>query len=193
MSDQELLPKTARDALVVELLSDVGRLHDDIKAIPKVLQLSMADSLNIVANAVEDAEKTALSLQESTNNAIRATTAKAAFDAGAELSTAIHQTLERIFEPALVRASAEIQSLESRISKISGSVRDKHATRFNYIILAGFVISALSMIGALSWLAIVAQDANETNKWFYNEYKAQRGIIDSLPPDIKKRFISGKE
>ncbi len=193
MSDQERLPTTARDALVIELLSDVGRLHDDIKAIPKVLQLSMADSLNIVANAVDDAEKTALSLQESTKDAIRATTAKAAFDAGAELSSAIHQTLERILEPSLNKASVQIQELESRVAKMSGSVRDTHATRFNYMVLAGFITSVLMMIGAMAWLAMVSQDANETNKWFYNEYKTQRGLIESLPPDIKKRFIRSKE
>lgn len=193
MLDKELLPTTARDALVIELLSDVGRLHDDIKAIPKVLELSMSDSLNIVANAVEDAEKTALVLQETTKDAIRAVTAKAAFDAGAELSTAIHQTLERILDPALNKASVQILSLESQVAKISGNVRDRHATRFNYMMLAGLIITVLMMIGAMAWLAVVSQDANETNKWFYNEYKTQRAIIESLPPDIKKRFVSSKE
>jgi hypothetical protein len=72
--------------------------------------------------------------------------------------------------------------------KVSGSVRDTHATRFNYIVLAGFVVTASIMIGGMTWMAFASQDANETNKWFYNEYKTQRGIIDGLPPDLKKRF-----
>jgi hypothetical protein len=188
MDEENSIPATARDALLIELLSDVGRLHDDIKAIPKILELSMSDSIRIVADAVEDAEKTALNLQEATKDAINAVSAKAAFDAGAQLSVAIHQALRQMFEPALHRAAVQVQELESRVMKVSGSVRDTHATRFNYIVLAGFVVTASIMIGGMTWMAFASQDANETNKWFYNEYKTQRGIIDGLPPDLKKRF-----
>lgn len=44
MADELIVPRTARDALMIELLSDLGRVHDDIKAIPGVLKLSIADS-----------------------------------------------------------------------------------------------------------------------------------------------------
>jgi hypothetical protein len=71
LSEHEVIPATARDALIIELLSDVGRLHDDIKGIPKMLELSMRDSLDIVADAVEDAEDTALLLQKSTKKLFR--------------------------------------------------------------------------------------------------------------------------
>ncbi|WP_421556712.1 hypothetical protein [Pseudomonas kitaguniensis] len=189
MTNDSQLPTTARDALIIELLSDVGRLHDDIKAIPKVLELSMSASLRIVADAVEEAEKTSVQLQESTSEAVRATSAKAAFDAGAELSTAIHSSLERIFEPALKKASEQVQDMEKRLSKLSGSVRDTHATRFNYILLASFSVVVCFMTATMIWLAVSTQDANETNKWFYNEYKTQRSVIESLPPEFKKKFV----
>jgi hypothetical protein len=188
LSEHEVIPATARDALIIELLSDVGRLHDDIKSIPKMLELSMRDSLDIVADAVEDAEDTALLLQKSTKEIIQATAAKAGTDVGIEISTAIHQSLERVFEPALNRAAVKIDNLEKRITDLSGNVHDTQATRFNYIVLVGFVVSTLAMVGAMGWIAVKSQDVNETNKWFYNEYKAQRAVIDTLSPDLKKRF-----
>lgn len=188
MNEHASIPSTARDALIVELLSDVGRLHDDIKGIPKLLEYSMRDSLDIIADAVEDAEDTALLLQKSTKEIIHATASKAGVDVAIEMSNAIQLSLERVFEPALNRASVKIEALEKRITDLSGHIRDTQATRFNYIVLAGFVAVTISMIGAMGWVAIKAQDVNETNKWFYKEYKAQRAVIDTLSPDLKKRF-----
>lgn len=188
MSELDVIPSTARDALIVELLSDVGRLHDDIKSIPKMLQLSMRETLDIVADAVEDAEDTALLLQKNTKELIQAAASKASADVGIDLTSAIHQVLERVFEPALGRATVKIENLETRILAASGNLRDKQATRFNYIILAGFVVAAVSMVAAMGWITIKAQDVNDTNKWFYSEYKAQRAVIETLPPELKKRF-----
>jgi hypothetical protein len=188
MHDQTEIPRTAREALLIELLSDVGRVHDAIKDIPGVFKLSMSDSLEIIAQAVGDAETTAKHLQEVTNESIKATATRVAFEAGSELSGAIQQSLERTFEPALNRASAKIDALQKRVETLSGNIRDVHATRINYILLIGFVITLLSAMGAVSWLAMVSQDHSDTNKWFYAEYKAQRGIIESLPPDIKRKF-----
>jgi hypothetical protein len=188
MNDQVTMPATARDALITELLSDVGRLHDDVKRIPKLLELSMRDSLDIVADAVEDAEDTALSLQKSTKDFIQAATTQAGIDVGLRLSEAIHESLSRAFEPALNKATVKIDLLESRIEKVSGNLRDSHATRFNYIILAGFVVVTTVMVGAMAWLAFEAQDVNETNKWFYQEYKEQHKVLDSLPQSIKDKY-----
>ncbi|MCD5997365.1 hypothetical protein KDX38_27785, partial [Pseudomonas sp. CDFA 602] len=123
MSEHETIPSTARDALIIELLSDVGRLHDDVKSIPKLLEISMRDSLDILADAVEDAEDTALLLQETTKEVIQATAAKAGVDVALEMSTAIHQSLERVFEPALQRAAIKIEDLEKRVSALSGNFR----------------------------------------------------------------------
>lgn len=188
MTEIKTSPGTARDALVIELLSDVGRLHDAIKEIPELLNLSMKESLDIVADAVEDAEETAYLLQKNTKEIIQATASKAGIDVGIELSAAIHKSLEKVFEPALSRAAMKVESLENRVSALSGSVRDTHALRFNYIILAGFVLISIVMLGAMGWIAVKSQDAEETNKWFYEEYRAQRLIIDALPPELKRKI-----
>ena len=190
MSERELVPSTARDAFIVELLSDVGRLHDDIKKIPKLLELSMDDSLRIVADAVEDAEDTALFLQKNTKELIQAATTKAGLDVGLKLSEAIHESLARAFEPALNRATVKIEQLESRVSSLSGNLRDTQATRFNHMMLAGFVVLAATMVGGMTWLALKSQDVNETNKWFYQEYKDQRALMEKIPASVKEKYKS---
>jgi len=188
MNVQESMPASARDALITELLSDVGNLHDEVKALPKALELSMTDSLLIVANAVDDAEKTAVLLQQSTNELMRAASSKVGIDIGIELASAIHQSLEKVFEPALTRAAMRVETLEKQVTSISSLSRDPQAARLNQIVLAGFVIIAAMTTGILGWTALKAQDVNETNKWFYDEYKFQRSVIDTLPADLKQRF-----
>lgn len=178
----------ARDALIAELLGDVGRLQDEVRAIPNLLSLSMSDSIRIVADAVEDAERTAHSLQTSTKDLIQATSAKAGIDLGIELADAIHRSLQKVFEPALASAAGKIESLEAKVTAMSGQVRDAHATRWNYILLAGFVTLALAMIVSMGFVAVKAQSAQETNKWFWQEYQTQQSVISTLPPEIKKRF-----
>jgi len=188
MSEELAVPRTTRDALMIELLSDLGNVHDDIKAIPALLKLSISDSLEMIASAVAEAESTAQKLQEASNEAIEATATRMAFEAGSELSSAIHQSLERTFEPALSKASAKVDELEKRLKALSGGVRDKHAVRMNYIMLSGFVVSMILTLLGLTWLSIISKQNDDTNKWFYNEYKEQRSVINTLPSEFKRKF-----
>ncbi|MBJ2293288.1 hypothetical protein JFT44_25545 [Pseudomonas sp. MF5691] len=189
MIDETAPPRTARDALMIELLSDLGNVHDDIKAIPELLKLSISDSLEIIAIAVADAESTAQKLQDATKEAIQTTATRVAFEAGSELSGAIHVSLERTIDPALHKASIKVEELEKRIKGLSGSIRDAHATRMNYIMLVGFVFAMVLTLCGMTWLTIISKQNDETNKWFYDEYKAQRDIINSLPADVKSKFV----
>lgn len=188
MNQSEKAPSTVRDALIAELLSDVGRLHDDIKGIPRLLELSIRDSLDIVADAVEDAEDTALLLQKETKDLIHATTSKAGLDVGLKLSEAIHESLDRVFEPALNRATIKVDQLETRLTALSVNIRDTQATRFNYMMLGGLLLLAAIMLGGMTWLAIKSQDVNETNKWFYQEFKAQNNLLEKIPAGIKDKY-----
>ncbi|EYU13412.1 hypothetical protein [Photorhabdus aegyptia] len=65
MRDDKRIPRTARDALIIELLGDVGTIHDQIKNLPAEIELAISGSIKLVADAVEDAENTALKLAKS--------------------------------------------------------------------------------------------------------------------------------
>lgn len=51
-------PRTTRDALTIDLLGDVGRLHDQIKALPEGLKTSLAPALGAIALASKEAQAT---------------------------------------------------------------------------------------------------------------------------------------
>ncbi|MGK7287886.1 hypothetical protein ACSPAB_23305 [Buttiauxella agrestis] len=65
MHDESRVPKTARDALLIELIGDIGVLHDHIKLLPQAINEATEGSIEVVAKSVEEAEKTALKLAES--------------------------------------------------------------------------------------------------------------------------------
>lgn len=51
-------PRTTRDALTIDLLGDVGRLHDQIKALPEAFKENLAPSLGALALASKEAQAT---------------------------------------------------------------------------------------------------------------------------------------
>jgi hypothetical protein len=65
MHEDEKLPRTTRDALIIELLGDLGLIHDQIKNLPTDIDQAISGSISLVADAVENAEKTALDLAKS--------------------------------------------------------------------------------------------------------------------------------
>jgi len=51
-------PRTTRDALTIDLLGDLGRVHDQIKALPEALKENLAPSLGALALASKEAQAT---------------------------------------------------------------------------------------------------------------------------------------
>ncbi|WP_122423056.1 hypothetical protein [Pseudomonas viridiflava] len=180
-------PRSARDAILVELIGDVGRLHDQVEAIPSLLKLSMADSLEIIARAVEEAETTARTLSENAQASINEQAKLVQFQAGVDLANAIRETLDKTFEPSIQKAQVSLATFEDGLARLKGGMRDKHSTRLNYLLGGGFAIAVILMIAVVGKLAITAQDHNDTNKWFYEEYKAQKAFIETLPPELRRK------
>jgi len=60
--ETEPLHKNAKDALIYDLLGDVGKLHDQIKALPEALKESIAPTLGAVTLATKEAHATIVQL-----------------------------------------------------------------------------------------------------------------------------------
>lgn len=56
------MANTAQEVLIAELLGDVGRLHDQIKALPEGLKESLAPALGAIAVASKEAQATIVQL-----------------------------------------------------------------------------------------------------------------------------------
>ena len=55
------MANTAQEALIAELLGDVGKLHDQLKALPETFRESVAPKLEAIALAIKEA-KTSIEL-----------------------------------------------------------------------------------------------------------------------------------
>lgn len=51
-------PRTTRDALTIDLLGDLGKVHDQIKALPEALKEALAPSLGALVLASKEAQAT---------------------------------------------------------------------------------------------------------------------------------------
>lgn len=56
--DAAKTPRTTRDALTLELMGDIGRLDDNIKALPEGLKEALAPTLGAIAMASKEAQAT---------------------------------------------------------------------------------------------------------------------------------------
>ncbi len=88
---------TAQEALIAELLGDVGRLHDHIKALPVALQESVAPSLEAVAVATAEAQQTIDKYAEAQKAMIRQ---QAALRLNEELEKACSRAVQLIEDTA---------------------------------------------------------------------------------------------
>ena len=52
------MASTAQEALIAELLGDVGKLHDQIKALPDALKASVAPTIGALVLASREAKAT---------------------------------------------------------------------------------------------------------------------------------------
>lgn len=64
MDEKEPNPRSARDALMIELIGDLGRVNDQITTLPSDIKNAVEGSLRLIADAVEQTEKSAKEVLE---------------------------------------------------------------------------------------------------------------------------------
>ncbi|NJC99491.1 hypothetical protein [Candidatus Erwinia dacicola] len=133
MQDEIRAPKTARDALLIELIGDLGVLHDNIKSLPEAINQATAGSIETIANAVEEAEKTASKLSESIEQKKEAVLA--------DLKTSVKQTLDEHAVSVFSELEDKVNGLQKRIATFELS--DPKSRRLNIILSCTLAVSLL--------------------------------------------------
>ncbi|PLY35812.1 MULTISPECIES: hypothetical protein [Pectobacterium] len=144
MSEEEKDPRTARDALIIELLGDVGRLHDEIKMLPKVINDSISESLELLARAVSEAENTAEKLKSESQTLMEEKAKSEVNRISDELSNAVKTSIDKQVADSLDRSKNDLDQIQSKIKFLSNNIRDKNSTILNYILatsLLGFIFT----------------------------------------------------
>lgn len=137
MHDESRVPKTARDALLIELIGDIGVLHDRIKMLPAAINEATEGSIEVVAKSVEEAEKTALKLAESIEQKKEVVLS--------ELKVSVKQTLDDHAKEVFFELEKNVNGLQNKISNFE--LADPKSRRLN-LILSCILAVTLVLSGA---------------------------------------------
>ena len=167
MQDESRIPKTARDAYLIELLGDLGIVHDLVKSLPDAINQATSGSVEIIANAVEEAEKTALELsrgvQEQKELAISG------------IDAAIKQAIESHAKSTFSAIDKNVNEMQERINKFE--LADPKSRRLNYILSFALVItlilSTVAIAGIYSGAKSRIDDLDATLKDLNMQVEAQ--------------------
>lgn len=89
--DKASAPRTARDALTIELMGDIGRLDDQIKALPTTMNEALAPTLGALVTASKEAQKIIVQLGAEQKNSIQYFTEKEKYALRESLKVVLHE------------------------------------------------------------------------------------------------------
>lgn len=180
--DTEKIPRSTRDALTLELLGDVGRLHDDIKALPEALEKSTAPTLGAIALAVKESTDAIKKVGEAQGPVISRFTAQEKIDLRDVMASAAK-------DAAGQEISASCRKVEAAAAAHQGAVADTRRERWLWLAVAlavGLLGGALGVYG--SHLLYGQQQAEQAAFG-----RAVGSVWDSLDAKTKERIQAARE
>lgn len=124
MHDENRVPQTAREAFLIELIGDLGIIGDQIKQLPDNINQAVSGSLETIASAVEEAEKTASELSVSIEHQKRI--------ALAELRESVKTCLDEHASKTFSQLENSVSQMQKRID--SFDLSDPKSRRLNLIL-----------------------------------------------------------
>jgi hypothetical protein len=157
-----------------------------IESIPRVLE----SSLNIIADAVEEAEKSAGLLTVETK-AVLTALAKVELDsAHRRITDAVERSADSAVTASLQRVQGEVVKLEANLRTIGTNPQGKKTFAAN-IILAGAILGLVVFFSAATYVLYdIGIDNRKAANFWRSQYSDQQDVIGTLPPTYKKLFGS---
>lgn len=157
---------------------------DAVESIPSLFEAS----LDKVATAVEEAEKTTDQLVNETKSNLYAL-CKVELDAAhLRLKEGLVVSIDQVLKESLAQVSVEVSDLERRVKGLSSNIGVKKAFMTNVLLsvslLATLSVSAVAIYGLYS---AGASNLSDARSW-RAAYDSQREVIDKLPPQVRKQF-----
>ncbi len=184
MTDSDKIPRTARDALIIELLGDIGAVHDLIKNLPQNIDQAVSGSIKLVADAVEDAEKTA-SLLAKGIEAQKATVIK-------DIDLAVKNSLDQ-------HAINTFSSMEEKVNKLQHKINsfelaDPKGRRLSFIISSALILVIIFSMVAIGGFYFGANGKiEELNQMISLQDKMEKKGLSALSPQAREQYQSAKE
>lgn len=177
-------PRTARDALIIELLGDLGVVHDEIKKLPNQLKDSLRESLTLIADAVQEAENTTQKLAAGYSETLKSETDAHIQRMNEELSKQIKATINAQLNNELNSCAETIGNIRNTLLQFPTSFRPKMPV-WPFAVF-GIVIAGMAW-GMFSMYQHNDNTLRETMK-VYTIFQKQQDVIRTLPPEMQKKF-----
>ncbi|MBE5254660.1 hypothetical protein [Mixta mediterraneensis] len=180
-------PRTARDALIIELLGDLGAVHDEIKRLPVNLKGSLRESLDHIANSVEEAEKTAQALRRDTENALKAVSELQVEKLDKETRTVIEECFSRAVGNEIQKTEKIATNLQDTLQKFPSYFGNQYK-KLCYLFAAITVLVILLSGWGMTTLYLQSKNWEQRSVGIFEAYQEQQKIIMSLPDDVRNKF-----
>ncbi|QZN95444.1 hypothetical protein [Symbiopectobacterium purcellii] len=180
-------PRTARDALIIELLGDIGAVHDEIKKIPANLKGSLRESLELIANAVEEAEKTSQSLQQETQSSLKAVSEMQVEKLNKETSAVIEELFSKAISNEIRKTERFALNLQETLQRFPSYFGNQYK-KLCYLMAAITILVILACGFGMTTLYLQSKSWEQRSVGIFNAYQEQQNIIMTLPDNERNKF-----
>lgn len=164
-----------------KLMSELNSISQLVREIPDNIEKSLAK----IACALDDAEKTAVSLSDEARIAIKAI--------GDSEIDAIRREVLAGVTADLNKTQELSHNIRRTLNSYPNAFRPK-APLGPLLALAALIMAAILGNGYFTWKMYQESDENHWTMLQINRiYQKQLNIIDSLPPDIRKKFFDRQD
>lgn len=188
MNKENISPRTARDAFIIELLGDVGSIHDEIKELPNLLKVSLSESLKMIADAVEEAEKTAEKLKEETQAVLVASSQAQLHQVQENIGELVKSSVDTAVEKSLSGAQAEIQTLEDRIYSATAGIKKHNPAIMNYVLAIMMTAMIVTMLFSTIYLWGEVHEAREAARYAERNLSIAGSALNKLPEKYQQQM-----
>jgi len=188
MNKENISPRTARDALIIELLGDVGSIHDEIKELPNLLKVSLSESLKMIADAVEEAEKTAEKLKEETQAALATSSQAQLHQVQENIGELVKSSVDTAVEKSLSGAQAKIETLEDRIYSVTARIKKHNPAIMNYVLAIIMTAMIVTMLFSTIYLWGEVHEAREAARYAERNLSIAGSALNKLPEKYQQQM-----
>ncbi|MBX4139532.1 hypothetical protein K1567_27355 [Pseudomonas sp. S5F11] len=160
-----------------------------IESIPLVLE----SSLNIIAGAVEEAERSAGQLTTETKAVLAALSKVELESAHRRIKDAVELSVDSAVTGSVQRLKSEVVKLETDLRSLGAHTKSKR-TFFANLLLSSAVLVLLGVFSTAAYVLYgVGIDNRDAADYWRSKYSDQQQIVGTLPPTYKKLFVEQRK
>lgn len=180
-------PRTTRDALIIELLGDIGALNDEIKRLPVTLRGSLRESLELIANSVEEAESTSKALKIETELALKTISQVSIENLNRDTRRVIEDCFSKTINNEIKKTESIAINLQEALNKFPSYFGNQYRKLCYLSATITILVTILAGLGALM-LYSQSKSWEQRSVGIFNAYQEQQKIILSLPKEMQDKF-----